>query len=157
MSDRFIWRQKSEALAAVMDMLGGYVPAAKTAAADVRSVAARGATAVLMDPETGALDAALSAAPEMLACTLAASNGSLVGLFLAGVGCTAKVLGQKYMARATSSASPGTTPAMEAAAEKLRTGMAAVPLPTTDELAKPPMVDSGPVRRQRPKARVGPY
>ena len=81
MSDRFIWRQKSEALAAVMEMLGGYVPAAKTAAADVRSVAARGATAVLMDPETGALDAALSAAPEMLACTLAASNESLVGFF----------------------------------------------------------------------------
>ena len=131
---------------------------AKKAAEDVRTVSSRGAIAVLMDPATGALDAAMSVAPEMLACTLAASNGSLASLFLAGVGCTAKVLGQKYMARATSSASPGNTPGAEAAAEKIRTGMAAVPLPSNDEIAKPPAIDNGPHRKhQRHARRVGPY
>ena len=149
--------QKSRALMAVMNMMEGVVPGFTQARADYNTITNRGATAVLLDPDTGLLDAALSAIPETLACTVAAGNGSLYGMLLATLACTAKVVGQKYAGRLSSSSAPDNRPGMAEQFEKARTGMAAGPISTSDDLATPPPSAPGPSNAYKNKRRHHPY
>lgn len=147
--------QKSRALMAVMNMMDGVVPGFTQVRSDYDTVT-RGVKAVMLDPDSGLLDAALSAIPETLACSIAASDGTLYGTLMSTLACTAKVVGQKYAGRLSSSSAPDNRPGMAENFEKARTGMAVGPISTTDDLATPPS-SGGPIKSSTNKKRHHPY